>query len=163
MQGGACTGTISTGKCLKFGYCMNFPGHAVVDWNPSGLSIFSIYKHGSPDRRESHCLPDLQWLAARAEMLHGVPDIALQVQPCIVVLSSICSTVLLLLLLCCAGPVLALCMQPPFCNVALIVLLASDHVQQTGTHPEEKGTLLCSEQGFCKMWCECKVCLRRGP
>ena len=52
---------------------------AVVDWNPSGLNIFSVYKHGSPDRGAAHCLPRLMWLAARAEMLHGVPDDALQV------------------------------------------------------------------------------------
>lgn len=51
----------------------------MVDWNPSGLSIFSVYKHGSPDRRGVHCLPELQWLAAKAEMLHGVPDNTLQV------------------------------------------------------------------------------------
>ncbi len=58
---------------------MQCSAHAVVDWNPSGLNIFSVYKHGSPDRGAAHCLPGLQWLAARAEMLHGVPDDALQV------------------------------------------------------------------------------------
>lgn len=52
----------------------------MVDWNPSGLNIFSVYKHGSPDRRGAHCLPELQWLAAKAEMLHGVPDNTLQVR-----------------------------------------------------------------------------------
>ena len=54
---------------------------AVVDWNPSGLNIFSVYKHGSPCRDRAHYLPGLQWLAARAEMLQGVPDDALQVAP----------------------------------------------------------------------------------
>ena len=53
--------------------------HAVVDWNPSGLNIFSVYKHGSSERLEDLGLPGLQWLAARAEMVHGVPDSALQV------------------------------------------------------------------------------------
>ena len=52
----------------------------MVDWNPSGLNIFSVYKYGSTDRGGVHCLPGLQWLAVRAEMLHGVPDDALQVR-----------------------------------------------------------------------------------
>ena len=51
-----------------------------MDWNPSGLLIFSIYKHGSSERLGDLSLPGLRWLAARAEMVHGVPDSALQVQ-----------------------------------------------------------------------------------
>ena len=61
---------------------MHCSASAVVDWNPSGLNIFSVYKHGSPDRGGGHCLPDLQWLAVRAEMLHGIPDETLQVRAC---------------------------------------------------------------------------------
>ena len=48
---------------------------AVVDWNPSGMHIYSVYKHGSRAWRGSaqYALPGLECVAVRAGMLHGVP------------------------------------------------------------------------------------------
>lgn len=55
---------------------------AVVDWNPSGMLIYSIYKYGSGARRQGlaaqHALPGLQLLAVRAEMLQDVPQHVVQ-------------------------------------------------------------------------------------
>ena len=54
---------------------------AVVDWNPSGAHIYSIYKYGGSAGLlgfQQHVLPTLEWVAARAGMLHGVPDNTLQ-------------------------------------------------------------------------------------
>ena len=54
----------------------------VVDWNPSGLLIYSTYKYGSRAARQQspaqHALPGLQLLAVRGEMLQGVPQHVLQ-------------------------------------------------------------------------------------
>lgn len=52
-----------------------------MDWNPSGVNILCIYKYGSRARRNAaqYAMPELEWLAARAGMLHGVPDHVLQV------------------------------------------------------------------------------------
>jgi DNA topoisomerase VI subunit A len=54
---------------------------AVVDWNPSGVNIFCVYKFGSTARpgAAQFAVPELEWLAARAGSLHGVPDYVLQV------------------------------------------------------------------------------------
>ena len=56
--------------------------HAVVDWNPSGAAILATYRYGSQRMREAalHTVPGLRWLAARGALLHGVPNLALQVQ-----------------------------------------------------------------------------------
>jgi hypothetical protein len=61
--------------------------HAVVDWNPSGLLIYSTYKYGSKAARQQHsqaqhALPGLQLLAVRGEMLQGVPQHVLQATDC---------------------------------------------------------------------------------
>lgn len=53
---------------------------SVVDWNPSGVQIFCVYKYGSTRRGSAFGLAGLQWLAARAALLHGVPDRVLQVR-----------------------------------------------------------------------------------
>lgn len=45
---------------------------ALVDWNPSGVAIASLYKYGSADRMmesTSYALANLRWLGARANML----------------------------------------------------------------------------------------------
>ena len=55
-----------------------------MDWNPSGMLIYSVYKYGSGARRQGlaaqHTLPGLQLLAVRAEMLQGVPQHVVQVR-----------------------------------------------------------------------------------
>ncbi len=53
---------------------------AVVDWNPAGVNIYCVYKYGSTRRHSAQCrLSGLTWLAARAALLHGVPNHVLQV------------------------------------------------------------------------------------
>ena len=61
---------------------------AVVDWNPSGAAILAVYKYGSQRMHEAarYALPTLRWLGARGALLHGVPNLALQVRlPCVYV------------------------------------------------------------------------------
>ena len=55
---------------------------AVVDWNPSGAAILAVYKYGSQRMHEAaqYALPTLRWLGARGALLHGVPNLALQVR-----------------------------------------------------------------------------------
>ena len=55
---------------------------AVVDWNPSGAAILAVYKYGSQRMHEAarYALPTLRWLGARGALLHGVPNLALQVK-----------------------------------------------------------------------------------
>lgn len=58
------------------------PWHAaVVDWNPSGAAILAVYKYGSQRMYEAarYALPTLGWLGARGALLHGVPNLVLQV------------------------------------------------------------------------------------
>lgn len=49
---------------------------AVVDWNPSGVAILRTYKFGSGNTMEGTDwnLPDLKWLALRAEQVDNLPE-----------------------------------------------------------------------------------------
>ena len=59
------------------------PVVGLVDWNPSGANILSIYRFGSQRMSQEssrYALPSLGWLGARHEQLRGADDGAFQVR-----------------------------------------------------------------------------------